>query len=214
MVRTFTLFVFLLVVPVCAFAYGSVIAEPQNQAVILPMENPKDSQEFFGSLHDFPHTFAFEVKDQQQFKAEVFVGDKEGQKNDVSIIIVKQERRGVSEVGRTVITSQSWQTLPDRMLAEAFRNGGALDTQLEPGKYKLEVSSPNNEGIYRLVLGTEKVHRGYFANVGALFAVKTLFGHSKFGVLVSPLIYIPLLLIVIGGTAFYIYRKRKVVQTI
>lgn len=209
--RTLSIFLTLFL-PLCVFASTSVIAEPQNQAVVLPIENSKDAQEFFGSLHDFPHTFAFEVKETQQFKAEIFVGDTKVQKNDVSIIIVKQERRGVSEVGRTVIANHSWQITPDRMLAESFRNGGALDTKLQPGKYRLEVSSPNNEGIYRLVLGTDKVHRGYFANVGALFAVKTLFGHSKFGTLLSPLIYIPFILLLCAGGLFFIYKKRKVVK--
>ena len=199
-----------LFLPLCVFASTSVIAEPQNQAVVLPIENSKDAQEFFGSLHDFPHTFSFEVKDQQQFKAEIYAGDTDEQKNDVSIIIVKQERRGVSEVGRTIITNQTWHAERDTLLAESFRTGGALTSDLKPGKYKLEVSSPNNEGIYRLVLGTEKVHRGYFANVRALFAVKALFGHSKFGALLSPLIYIPLLLVSIIGGLYYLHRKRKV----
>jgi hypothetical protein len=195
--------------PLCAFAYGSVIAEFQSQTVIVPIENPNDAQEFFGHLLGFPQTFYFEVKQSLPFKAEVFVGDVPSQKNDVSIIIVKQEKRGVSEVGRTLVTTQSWKPVYDRMLVESFRNGGALNADLQPGKYKLEVSSPNNEGIYRLVLGTDKIHRGYFANVQALFAVKSLFGHSKFGTLLSPLLYIPLLVLSIIGGLFFIHKKRR-----
>lgn len=197
-----------LFLPLCAFAYASVVSEFQSQTVIVPIGNSKESQEFFGSLHDFPHTYSFEVKDSQQFKAGIFVGDTKVQKNDVSIIIVKQERRGVSEVGRTSIANQSWEIVPDRMLAESFRNGGALDTQLQPGKYKLEVSSPDNKGIYRLVLGVGRIHRGYFANLQALFDVKALFGHSKFGTLLSPLMYIPLLLLCVIGGLFYMRKKR------
>ncbi len=210
MIRTIVFCCLALLLPCSVLAYTSVIALPQNQATVLSIEDPKNSQEFFGSLRDFPHTFSFEVKDAQQFKAQVFVGDKEGQKNDASIIIVKQERRGVSEIGRTLITKQSWETTYDKKFAESFRNGGVLDTKLEPGKYTLEVSAPNNDALYRLVLGTEKVKRGYFANVRALFEVKTLFGHSKLGVLLSPLIYVPLLLILMAGATFYFYKKRTI----
>jgi hypothetical protein len=153
MLKRISTLIFVSFFPFWVLAYTSVIAEPQNQAVVLPIKDPEHSQEFFGVLTDFPHTFSFEVKEPGTFKAEVFVNDADGQKNDASIIIVKEERRGVSEIGRTVITQQSWFSTYDKMFAESFRTGGALTGELQKGRYKLEVSAPNNDALYRLVLG-------------------------------------------------------------
>lgn len=207
MVRTL-LFCAVLAVPLCAFAYTSVITKPKDQQTIVPIENGLQAQEFFGRLDAFPHTYEFEVGTPYQFKAVVSVPDIAIQKNDVSIIIVKRERRGVSEIQRTRITEQLWHTIKDRMLVESFRNGGALEANLEPGVYTLEVSSPNNEGKYRLVLGTEKIKRGYFANLRTLFEVKEFLDNSKFSAVLSPLLYIPLLFLLVV-TTFFIYRRRK-----
>jgi hypothetical protein len=96
------------------------------------------------------------------------------------------------------------------MYAESFRSGGNLEGSLEPGWYKLEVSAPNNDGVYRLVWGTDGVSRGYFGNVRALFEVKEFLNHSRFGVLLSPLIYVPLsLLVLLAGFFYYKTRKQK-----
>ncbi len=207
MVRTL-LFCAVLLMPLCVFAYTSVITKPKDQQTIVPIENELQAQEFFGRLDAFPHTYEFEVSTPYQFKAVVSVPDIAIQKNDVSIIIVKRERRGVSEIQRTRITEQLWNTIKDRMLVESFRNGGALEANLEPGVYTLEVSSPNNEGKYRLVLGTEKIKRGYFANLRTLFEVKAFLDNSKFSTILSPLLYIPLLFLLVVAS-FFVYRRRK-----
>jgi len=189
-------------------AYTSVIAKPKDQSVVLPLGDASVSTEYFGRLDAYPHTFDFEVTNKQAFKASIEVPDTTVQKNDISIIIVKAERRGVSEVGRTKISEQVWTPVYNSMYAESFKQGGVLEGELEPAWYKIEVSSPNNEGKYHLVWGTEKSGRGYFANVQALFEVKTFLGNSKWGALQSPLIYWPLgLLFLIGG--YILYRKRN-----
>ncbi len=202
------LFFILLLLPVCALAYTSVIAKPQDQYAVLQIAEPTTSQEFFGRLDGYPHTFEFEVPTSYQFKATVSIPDIAVQKNDVSIIIVKQERRGVTEIKRTLIKEQPWNEVKDRMLVETFRNGGALEANLEPGVYTLEVSSPNNEGKYRLMLGTEKINRGYFANVRTLFEVKEFLGNSKFTTLLSPLVYVPLFCLIVI-VFFFVYHRRK-----
>jgi hypothetical protein len=205
MTKRTLLVLLLLTVPLVSFA-ASVIAKPENPTIVLPLQGPGVPQEFFGQLSGFPHTFEFVVSEKMPFKAEVFARDAEEQKNDVSIIAIKEERRGVSEVGRTNAKAESWEVQKDTVLAEAFRRGGALESELEPGVYRLEVSAPNNDGAYRLVLGTSPIKRGYFANVGALFAVKQAYGSSLFSVFLSPLIYVPFLIILLSVLAFVGYR--------
>jgi hypothetical protein len=191
-----------------AEAYTSVVAKPANQQAVLAVEDATTPFEYFGRLDDYPHTFEFEVYEAMPFKASVFVPDWEVQKNDISIIIIKEERRGVSEVGRTRINEQSWEAITDYKFVETFRNGGSLEGNLEPGVYRLEVSSPNNEGKYRMVWGTKKVDRNYFDDVRALFEVKQFLNTSQSSAFLSPLIYIPVLLCI--GLAFYFVRRRRI----
>lgn len=198
-------------IPVCAWAYTSVIANPESAHIELTIASPRTSQEFFGRLDDFPHTFVFEVKEEQTFKAAVAVRDAKEQKNDISVIIVKAERRGVSEIGRTHIKDDSWESTYSTILAESFRTGGTLEGSLQPGWYKLEVSSPSNDGTYRMVWGAEEIDLGYFENVRVLFEVKRLLGRSVFSAFLSPLLYVPLFVFGIILAAV-LYRRRKNVR--
>ena len=201
--------ILLLLFPLMAFAYSSVIAKPENAASVLPLYDVSAPQEFFGVLSDHPHTFEFAVQEASDFKAVVLVHDAAYQVNDASIILVKEERRGVSEIGRTKGKNEQWETIKDTLLVESFRRGGEIASVLEPGVYRLEVSSPNNDAQYRLVLGTEAVSRGYAENVRALFEVKQLYGSSRWSVFLSPLLYIPLLVLLLCAIAFLVYRKLR-----
>ena len=198
-------------IPLIAFGYTSVIAKPTNQNTVLQIADIGSSQEFFGKLANFPHTYEFTVQTPVSLYAEVSVVDTQKQINDASLIVVKEEKHGVSEIGRTNAKSELWKTYKDAMLAEAFRAGGHINAQLEKGTYRLEVSSPNNDAVYRLVLGTSKIKRGYFDNLRVLFEVRSFLGASPFTIVQSPLIYWPivtiLLLVVIGFV--YIERKKR-----
>lgn len=202
----------LLFFPLCVFAYTSVIADPANDKIVLPIANAEVPQEHFGKLLGFPHTFEFKVTEAMPFKAHIAVQDTLEQKNDISIIVIKQERRGVSEVGRTRIKDQAWETQKDVLLAETFRSGGRLEAQLEPGMYKLEVSSPDNVGKYKLEWGTTKLKRSYFENVRVLFEVKSFLDSSPFSAFLSPLLYIPLLLLLLIACGVLIYLKRATLE--
>lgn len=198
--------------PSFIFAYTSPIVRPVDQSEVLKLSNPEVSQEFFGKLEGFPHTFEFTIAEKLPFKAVVSVPDESTQKNDISIILVKNQRRGVAEIERTRINDQSWDVVYNSMLAESFKNGGFLEGSLEPGTYKLEVSSPDNEGIFHLVWGTTEVKRGYFAKLRVLFEVKRILEHSQFGALLSPLMYLPLLAVCI--VSFVFYKKRKKINNV
>lgn len=207
------LIVTILLLPLLAFAYTSVIANPVNDKIVLPISDPVVPQEFFGKLEGFPHTFQFRVDQTMTLAAYIGVPDMSTQKNDVSIILVKAERRSVSEIGRTLIKDQLWGSTYDSMLVESWRSGGSLEYTLVPGAYTFEVSSPDNRDMYRIVFGTEKIKRSYFENIGVLFEVKKLLGSSVFTIFLSPLIYVPLLLIfaaVLVGMYLYTRKKQKV----
>jgi hypothetical protein len=167
------------------------------------------SRDFFGVLGGFPHTYSFVVSEPTAFTSSVLVRDTSLQKNDVSLIVVKQERRGVTEVGRTKVQEASWEQVTDAMLVEKFRQGGTIEAELEQGSYILEVSAPNNDGQYRLLLGDGDAKRGYIDSVRTLFLVKKLFGSPVYTVLFSPLLYIPMLLVLLLGALFVFGKYIK-----
>jgi hypothetical protein len=209
MLRMRTIGLILLLLPLSVAAYASVISLPSTAHEVLRIDSPQTPQEFFGKLNDFPHTYEFAIGQTMPFKATVFVHGSEVQATDASLIIIKEEKRGVSEVGRTKGKNEAWSEKFDSLLVESFKDGGFVESELQPGVYRLEVSSPNNDALYRLVIGDEKVSRGYFENVGVLFEVKELIGSSKFTAIRSPLIYWPLaILLILGGLYIYMYTKK------
>lgn len=205
-------FLLLLLAPIFASAYVSVVSVPVDEFDVFTVGSPERPQEFFGQLTDFPHTYSFTLGEQIGFKATLFGHDTEDQKNDASIIIIKEEKRGVSEIGRTDAKKQSWEVQHDTMLSEAFRLGGALEAPLEPGVYRIEVSSPSNDAAYRLVFHDGEIKRSYFDNVRVLFEVKKVFGSSFISTVLSPLIYVPfsiVMILILGALTFWRLRFKK-----
>jgi len=196
-------------VPLLAYGYESVLAKPETARVVLPLS--AEGAEYYGALLGYPHTYEFSIAEEQPFSASVFVYDADTQKNDVSLIVVKHERRGVSEIGRTNIKEVQWQKEYDAVLAESFRHGGKIEANLEAGTYTLEVSSPNNDGVYQLQVGEEK-KRGYFEALRMLFEVKKLVSAPLFTYFFSPLIYVPLLLLLVCCAGFFFYRKKAMMH--
>ncbi len=202
------LYLLSLFLPLLAWAYVSPIVVPENPRTLLSLQAVDETHEYFGRLTGFPHTYRFEVTQEQSYSAQIFVPASPEYKTDVSVILVKEEKRGVTEKGRTFVKEASWAELRNARLSETFKDGGVLTGTLTPGTYILEVSSPNNDGVYRLLWGEGRLSSSYFAQVRALFAVKAFLGHTSLGVLFSPLIYLPLVLI-LSVIGFLYYRKRK-----
>jgi len=194
-----------LLLPLSVFA-AEIVAQPEKANEILALDPA--SADLFGKLTGFPHTFEFEVGETLPLNVHIFAHDAEGQKNDVSVLVVKKERRGVTEIGRTKVNDASWNRVKDAVLVESFKEGGSLQSNLEPGSYILEVSAPNNDARYRLTVGDHG--RGYFEGVQALFKVKALFGSPWWTVLGSPLIYVPLLAAMLSAAAFFFYKRRRI----
>jgi hypothetical protein len=206
MIRFCILFAFFL--PLYATAYESPIAVPESQRTVFELGDPDSAHEYFGTLDDFPHTYTFIVPTAGEHTIRISVPDIPEQKQDVSVILVESKKRGVTEVGRTSPKDASWESKRSVLYAESFKEGGTLTTLLNPGQYILEVSAPNNDGKYRLLWGDGSTERSYFGNVRALFEVKRFLQHSYMSVFLSPLIFIPALLI-LSSIGLFVYRKRR-----
>ena len=193
------------------FVFASPITIPEDQHAVEVIEDVAMPQEFFGTLNGFPHTYSFETEEEVSFTAHVYEHTSDAVE-DTTLLLVKEEKRGVTEIGRTQGNNDGWSEVHDAVFAESFKKGGVIETTLAPGRYRLEVSSPNNDSRYRLVLAETDVSYGYWSALSTLVAVKSHFGSSLMTVFISPLVYVPLLVtLVFGGLYVWYVRKNRII---
>lgn len=203
----FALFFFAL--PAAAFYAQEVYLERNRDIVVV--EEPAQKQQFFGELIGWPHTYTMLIKEKTWFSATLSIPDIERLENNVNFILVKEAARGVEEVVRIPASQSEWLPEKEKWSGERNRRGPTFEAELEPGVYIFEVSTPDNIGKYVLETGTgEYKDAGYFTRLGMLVDLKRFHESSPLTLLFVPSVYIPLGLIVLimGGAAVYIRRRR------
>ena len=193
---------FLLVALSFMFGIQSVsaayITQPKD-AFEIPVLTKIAGETIYGQLENFPHTFTFGVAKETSFSMQVSMNAKSSVR-DVSLILIKQEKRGVSEMGRVSGNKTTWLDSYDFLRAMPFTSSPRQTYTLSPGTYRLEVSSPENNRNYRLVLG-----EGDSSLPREIFTVREVFEVSSVSVLLSPFVF---------GFLFFsvcliYYRKKK-----
>ncbi len=178
---------------------------------VYSIDDPTLSQAFYGTQSGFPHTYEIRVKEPFLLRAEVLIPDTDKATENVTGIIIKETgRQGrVEEVARMLAKDASWESFYEFWGGDTYRRGGVFEREVEPGVYRIEVSTPDNESPYVLVVGTREEWGGvgYFEMVGRIADVKEFFGKSKFRIIESPLVYIPLFIVTLA-VLFFIYRRR------
>ena len=140
---TKVLFTTICVVVVCvisahaAHAHTPVFPEPKRAGDLIPIEYPEISHAFYGTLNDYPHTYEIVLEEPTPIFAEVLVPVKGDVTTDRSALIVRQEKRGVSEVARLRATEASWETFFEPFGGDRYRKGASFDEILPSGSYLL-----------------------------------------------------------------------------
>lgn len=193
-------------------AYVPVVVEPGLQSDMYRIDDPVRIHYHYGMLQNFPHTYEVVIPEPLILSVSVMVPDMEGALNTVNGIIVKREGRqgSVREVARLLAADASWESFYEPWGGDSYRRGTSFAQEMEPGTYRIEVSTPDNTSPYVLVVGTE-TGRGdvsYFEMLRRVKAVKEFYGRSPLTVVLSPYVYLPLLMLffVVGGTIGY--RRR------
>lgn len=186
---------------------AAAVVVPTTVDDVQMITDPSQPQEYFGALSGFPQTFEFSVGDAQPFSATVYVYSRSDAAPKAVLLLTKKERRGVSEIGRTKGKAETWGNEEDRWLALPFRNGGKLQADLPTGTYRMEVSSPDNDAFYRVVIN-DYGGGWYGTRLHTLFSVYHLYSIPFYRVILSPLVYLPLLLCA-AACAFLWYRRKK-----
>jgi hypothetical protein len=198
------------VCPGIASAYDPRVIETPSQNEVMPLEGPTVAQEIHGNLEGYPHMFEFATKEPMKLKVAVAVPDIASARDNVSVIVLFVNRNGsVKEVARLRAREAAWGRYLEPWGGNAYRAGGSFEGDIEPGTYRIEVSTPDNIGKYALSVGTERrffLFR-YPSLLGQTAEIKAFFGKSSVRMVESPLVYGPLL-IAIAGAALYYYRRR------
>ena len=208
--------VFLLVlVPFFAVAHIPQMVAPESPRTLLQIDDPTISKAYYGNLVGFPHTYQLVSNEPFLLDIEILVPDIERAENIVSGIVVQQlDRGGVTEVVRLPASDASWESFNEPYGNDDYRQGGSFETELEAGSYLIEMSTPRNIGPYIFVIGEleDFSELGYFETVRRIAEVKAFFGKSKFAVVESPVVYGPIiivLLIVVGFLGYRRFRKKQ-----
>lgn len=199
-----------LAVPVVA--YEVTVAEPTEPYAVVDLATYTGVQELYlGNLNDFPIMYEFSVSEEQVLRAELsqrYTG-KEPIKFSLIVVRIDDNTGSVKEVVRLNPTSDDWRVERDRVIGMTFWRGPKLEETLATGTYRVEVSTPDNQGKYGLLLGTVSSDAGYFATLGTVRTVQKFFGHTFFRLLASSYVYYPLgiLLLIFGLRKTWQYRK-------
>ncbi len=207
------LFFLVFVVPT-AEAHVPVLVEQSSLHDITRIESPEISHAYYGTLKDFPHTYEIVSREPFSLFAEVLMPDREESKTVVSGIIIRavSERGRVTEVARLLARDASWDSFYEPIGGDSYLRGASYTGELEAGTYRIEVTAPDNDQKYVLVVGKKEDFSGigYFETVKRIAEVKAFFGKSRVMVIQSPLVYVPLLVLVcIGGFIYYRHKRNN-----
>lgn len=188
--RTIVAFVACFLSTSFALAYNPIIAEPSQVYEIIPIEgDPYVQREYLGNLSDFPDMY--ELTSEVAFTLQLKVRQRVSGDVPFGLIIVKQNEDdgGVTEVVRLNEPLPEWQTVKENALGMKFLEGTTLLRDVQPGTYRIEVSSPDNKGDYMLVVGDESVRTGFLGTLADVYKVQRHFGYTPFHMLFSSYVY-------------------------
>ena len=192
-----------------ALAYVPVLVEQESLSDITQISDPTLAQGFFGTLDSFPHTYEIHASEPFTLYTNIRTPDLSSNTNTVSGIIIKEEKRGVSEITRMRAADALWETVYDSLTGGSYREGVTFEKELEPGVYRIEVHTPDNAEKYVLMVGKrDDMTLGYFTLLERLMDVQRFNERSAFFIVLSPYVYIPLN-IILGGIGGICWYKRR-----
>lgn len=203
---------FFFMLPSYGEAYVPVMIEQDSLKDITVVYDPELAQSFYGSLQGFPHTYELRLTEPLHLRTQILLPDVAWSKNNVSGIIIREEKKGrVKEVARLKAQDASWETWREPLGGDMYRKGAQFETNLDPGVYRIEVHTPDNLEKYVLTIGTrEEMTLSYFEHLGRIREIKQFFEKSGIHIFESPLVHVPVLVLVVGSGVlwYWIHRKR------
>jgi hypothetical protein len=192
-------------------AFAPEVVEPlEPYAPIAITGDPYAQREYLGSLNDFPDMY--EVTSETAFTLTLQVRQlAKDTPFPFGLIIIKQNENngGVTEIGRFNPTETEWTDVSHSALGLSLLQSEVWQQEVEPGTYRIEISTPENNGNYMLVFGDEPTTAGYFETLSHIRTTQAHFGYSVFQMLFSSYVFYPLGILVILFGIFKTWQWRK-----
>lgn len=201
---------------VVCFLFSSNLVQAY-QLQVTEIDNPYEvtiidddilvKQVFLGELNEAPLMYEFNLVATTTFTFQLSQLH-QGIKEPIlfSSILVRQNDKGggVSEIIRFNTATDSWKRYKDSQLGLILWITDEFNQMLGPGVYRFEISTPNNVGRFRLMIGDEfGMERGYLERLKQIFITQRFFGLSVINLLKSSYIYYP---VTIGFILFVFYK--------
>ena len=180
--------------------------------VMVQEGSPEREHLILGTLNGDP--VMYEITSDVQFTLTVEIKALPGGKAQpqFSGIIVRQnEDLGVAEVARQRATETNWPPVRDKVTGLTYQAGPFWSESVPAGTYRIEVSTPTNQGAYMLQLGTVPERVGYRSTVRSIAMVYDFYEVSKLRMFNSPYIHYPVGIIVVLGLilATWYWQRRQ-----
>lgn len=194
-----------------ANAYQAIPAEPVEVYSIIPIEGDVYVERtYLGDLEDAPDLYEFttDVAISVQIK---LLQRPQDTMMPFGIIMVRQndDDGGVEEILRQNEPLTAWTTVRPRLLGTTLLESPTIRADIKPGTYRIEVSTPDNKGVYALMVGEEPNDTGFFATLLNIGKTYYHFGYSPLHLYLSPYIYGPLAILSIAFGLLYYRRHRR-----
>lgn len=180
--------------PTLAEAFVAVETDVSQPYEIVPIEVTLPTQvSFLGTLNDYP--VMYEVTEDEAFTFVAQLSQPLRQEaQPLTLLLIRQNDRGggVTEIARQTIKPAEWVSRRDSMLGMSFRYAPIMNIPVEAGTYRLEVSSPDNQGQYLLTIGSEAQEVGYLQELDYVRQTQSYFGLGFFSMLRSSYVYYPI----------------------
>jgi len=195
-------------VPMVASATIILETDISQPYEIVPIEVAMPDQvSFLGTLEDFP--VMYEIRSDEPFTFTAQLSQPTNQEaQPFSMLLIRRNDRGggVAEVTRQPFVAEQWSLVRNGLFGVSFRQSPVIEETVEPGTYRLEVSSPDNQGNYLFTVGSQPAEVGYFEQLGYVRQLQSYFGYGFFSMLRSSLVYYPLGILLLLGAIWQTWR--------
>lgn len=199
-----------LVFPVFALAAVNQTVVEQQYAVVALEPDPVTTQYWLGELLGDPIMYELVVDSTSTVAISLFQNRTE-EPIPYGLLVVRRDDRGgaVTEVARFRTRDEGWGELEDEQFRLPMLTTNPLRPTIGPGTYRIEVSTPVNEGKFLLAVGTTPPSVGYFEALRDAISVHRHFGYSGASLIFSSFVLYPLGIIVLLGLLYLTWRYRN-----
>ncbi|MCD5381082.1 MAG: hypothetical protein LR008_00730 [Candidatus Pacebacteria bacterium] len=210
---TLVLLAFILIIAPEVSAYSLSITDIDQPYEIVTIEGSlEEGESFLGELNSFP--VMYEVIAEENIDLDVQIRQRYNNSDEpygFSLILIRQNERdsGVTEVSRLRPKPDDWTVAKDSAAGMTFWESDLLSQTIEPGVYRIEISTSDNTGQYMLTFGNQERNSGYFQTIRDAHTTQKFFDYSFFRILTSSYVYYTLGILLLLVAIYRTWKYRN-----